>query len=72
MLEPIVDTLLDAFGPSRMLWGSDWPVCTPATTYRRWLDTAEALLATRVDADDRARIFGGNAMKLYRLQGASE
>lgn len=69
MLEPIVETLLEKFGPSRILWGSDWPVCTPTTTYRGWLDTAEALLATRVDADDRARIVGGNATTLYRLKG---
>jgi L-fuconolactonase len=64
MLRPVVDHLLDVFGPGRLLWGSDWPVCTLAARYGDW-DEATAVLLRGVDAESRDAILGGNARRLY-------
>ena len=66
LLRPAVDTLLDLFGPGRLIWGSDWPVATLAVPYEQWLEWTEALLAP-LSADERAAIMGGNARTFYRL-----
>lgn len=66
-LAEIIDILIDAFGPDRLIWGSDWPVCTSATAYGSWSAICRALLAMRLDTDGIARIFGGNAAAIYRL-----
>ena len=66
-LQPYVQHLLQAFGPRRLIWGSDWPVCTLAASYDTWMDTSEALLAD-LSAEDRAAIFGLNAMTTYNIR----
>lgn len=66
-LGPYVDTILDAFGPARVMWGSDWPVLDLASDYDHWLAVSEALLASRTDAERQA-IFGGTAAGFYTLQ----
>lgn len=63
-LRPVVDHLLEAFGPARLLWGSDWPVVTLRAPYERWLETAQALLAGLSEAE-RDAVFGGNAARVY-------
>ena len=68
LLRPIVSVLLDAFGPARIVWGSDWPVVNLAGDYPGWLEITAELLAD-VAADQRAAIMGGNAVRLYGLQG---
>ncbi|MBS0469797.1 MAG: amidohydrolase family protein [Proteobacteria bacterium] len=65
-LRPYVDVLLRFFGPSRLMWGSDWPVLTEAGSYAQWLSAAEALTAHLSEAD-RASIFGGTAAAFYGL-----
>lgn len=65
-LRPYVAYLLDVFGPKRMIWGSDWPVCTLASDYNRWCATTQALLAD-LGAADQAAILGDNAIELYGL-----
>ncbi|PSC03932.1 amidohydrolase [Alsobacter soli] len=65
-LQPYVDHLLEVFGPGRLIWGSDWPVCTLASSYQRWVDATEELL-TSCSAGERLAIFGGNAASFYRL-----
>ncbi|WP_037313311.1 amidohydrolase family protein [Ruegeria halocynthiae] len=67
-LRPYVDHLLDTFGPSRLIWGSDWPVCTLACSYDRWLDTTDALLKDLTDTE-RSAVLGGNATRAYNLWG---
>lgn len=66
-LRPYVTHLLKIFGPERLIWGSDWPVCTLAATYAEWTATTAELLAgpaqTEIDA-----IMGGNAMRFYGLE----
>lgn len=69
-LKPFIDVLLDAFGPERLMWGSDWPVLNEAGDYAAWLDAAETLTA-RLSARERERIFGGTAAEFYRLRPRS-
>jgi L-fuconolactonase len=65
-LMPYLETVVDAFGPRRLMFGSDWPVCLLATTYRGWHDLV-ARFCSRLSASEQARIFGGTAEKAYRL-----
>lgn len=66
-LRPYVDHLLDTFGPSRLIWGSDWPVCTLASSYDRWLETTDLLLGAVSDSERKA-VLGGNAARAYNLR----
>ncbi|MEU1027291.1 amidohydrolase family protein [Streptomyces mirabilis] len=65
-LRPYADTVLDAFGPGRLMFGSDWPVCTLAASYGQVVDAAEEL-AGGLGAEERAEVFGGTATRVYRL-----
>ncbi len=65
-LEPYLDHVVQSFGPDRVMWGSDWPVCILGGGYEAWHDTTFAYLA-RLDATARARILGGTASEFYRL-----
>lgn len=65
-LAPYVDHVLGVFGPRRMLFGSDWPVCLLASTYDRVLDTARDLLGG-LSGSEAAAVFAGTATKVYRL-----
>jgi L-fuconolactonase len=62
-LRPYVETVLEAFGPQRVLWGSDWPVLTTVTEYRAWHDMARAL----VPAEAHDAVFAASARRAYRL-----
>jgi L-fuconolactonase len=66
-LAPYVDKVVRWFGSDRLLFGSDWPVCTLAADYDRVIRTLRDLL---VELPDSARdgIFGGNAAQAYRLE----
>ena len=70
-LRPVVDHLIEAFGPSRMVWGSDWPVCTLACPYNDWVAETDLLLADLTVAE-RAVVWGENAARLYGLNVAAE
>lgn len=65
-LRPFVEVVLTAFGPHRVLWGSDWPVLRLASDYATWLDTTSALIAA-LDAAAQRAIMGGNATRFYKL-----
>jgi L-fuconolactonase len=65
-----VNVALDLFGPDRLMWGSDWPVCLLASSYQRWADAARELLAPLSRAD-RAKVFGGTAARVYGLKGSA-
>lgn len=67
-LRPYVEVVLEAFGPARILAGSDWPVCKLAASYQRWWQTLQALLAEFSDSE-RDAILGGNAIRIYQLEG---
>jgi L-fuconolactonase len=65
-LQPYVDTVLECFGPPRLMAGSDWPVCTLATTYAGWLESLQMMLRG-LSSSERNRVLGGTAMQVYRL-----
>jgi L-fuconolactonase len=70
-LRPYFDHALATFGAERLVFGSDWPVCTLAASYPRIVDLAEQLTA-RLSPDERVAIFGGNAAAVYELKNAAE
>ena len=65
-LQPYVDHAIEMFGPERLLFGSDWPVCLLAATYE---DVVEAALTTMsgFDVIGQAAVMGGNATRIYGL-----
>ncbi|WP_240436883.1 amidohydrolase family protein [Streptomyces sporangiiformans] len=65
-LRPYAATVLEAFGPSRLMFGSDWPVCTLAATYAEVLGAADALTA-ELSGSERAEIFAATATRVYAL-----
>ena len=65
-LKPYADHVLDVFGPGRVMWGSDWPVCRLRAEYEIWHDAAEQL-TSHLDAVAQAKIFGGTASAFYRI-----
>ncbi|MFJ2348563.1 amidohydrolase family protein [Streptomyces antimycoticus] len=64
---PYARHVLDAFGPGRVLFGSDWPVCILAATYDEVVALAERA-TLQLGEDERAAVFGGNAARAYRLR----
>jgi L-fuconolactonase len=65
-LRPYADVVLEAFGPRRLMFGSDWPVCTPLASYAEVLSLAQELTAG-LDETDRRRIFETTAARVYDL-----
>lgn len=65
-LRPYVDIALEAFGPDRLMVGSDWPVCLLAADYDRVFATAAELLGG-CSTTEREQVFGGTAARAYRL-----
>mgnify|MGYP006275012711 CR=1 FL=1 len=66
-LAPACRHVIDAFGPARLIYGSDWPVCLLAAPYARVKEAFERAIAG-VSADERAAMLGGNAIAAYRLE----
>ena len=67
-LQPYVDHLLHSFGPARMVWGSDSPVCTLQSSLAEWVATSQALLAG-LSAEERAAVLHDNADRLWMQAG---
>jgi len=59
--------VLDAFGPARLMWGSDWPVVNLASNYLDWYVEARKLVHD-LSAAEQAQIFGGTAQTFYGLE----
>jgi L-fuconolactonase len=66
-LQPFVERAIDYFGPERMMFGSDWPVCLLAASYDQVLDSVHQLLAG-LSETERNAVLGENARTFYRLQ----
>jgi L-fuconolactonase len=64
--QPAVDVALQAFGPARLMFGSDWPVCTLAASYEQVVETAQTLTAGLSD-DERDQVFRATATRAYGL-----
>ena len=65
-LQPYADVVLDAFGPDRVMFGSDWPVCLLAATYAQVVETAETLTAA-LTPTERDAVFTTTATRTYNL-----
>ena len=65
-LRPYMEVALDAFGPNRLMFGSDWPVARLAVDYGPWVDLCREFISTLSGAERQA-IEGGNAIRAYRL-----
>jgi L-fuconolactonase len=65
-LAPLVNHTLDVFGPDRVMFGGDWPVCTLAATYRQWVQALQSIVSSRGEGELR-KLFHDNAMKHYAL-----
>lgn len=68
-LAPYADVALAAFGPRRMMFGSDWPMCTLTCTYDRWVEAVRRLTAT-LSPDEQAWVWGRSAEAAYGLRAA--
>jgi L-fuconolactonase len=66
LLESPVEHLLASFGPARMMWGSDWPVCELVCSYGEWRGVTDTLLA-RLKVSEREQIFSGTARATYGI-----
>lgn len=67
-IAPYADQLLGCFGPDRLIFGSDWPVCTLAASYGQVLALARELLAARLGPAGTAAVLAGNAITWYGLR----
>ena len=65
-LRPYVDHILKVFGPARVMWGSDWPVCRLRAEYDGWLRAARQLTA-HLSLPDQKLVYGGAAEEFYGL-----
>ncbi|MEK4357592.1 amidohydrolase family protein [Paenibacillus sp. FSL M7-1455] len=62
-----VHETLDLFGPERVMFGSDWPVCLLAATYDEVVDVLRQALQDRLPAEAIEAVFGANAARFYKL-----
>lgn len=68
-LKPYVQAVMEWFGPDRVMFGSDWPVCTLAGSYGDVIGALRTALGP-LDAATEAKIFGGTALRWYNLPDA--
>jgi len=60
------DLAIEAFGPARLMFGSDWPVCRLRTEYATWVTTMEGLTRAWSSAE-QAAFWGGTAARVYGI-----
>jgi L-fuconolactonase len=65
-LHPYFETVLAAFGPQRLMFGSDWPVCLVACGYARWRQMVSGWIA-KLSPAEQARVLGDTAVEAYKL-----
>jgi len=65
-LQPYLDVVFDAFGPDRLIFGSDWPMCTLASSYKQVLDIVKNYIQ-RYPKEDQEKIMGKNVKQFYNL-----
>ena len=63
---PYLDTVFEAFGPERIMWGSDWPVCLFAASYEQTLRLVADYTAV-LSSEQKEAVFGGNCAKFYGI-----
>src|SRR5262249_36009015 len=66
-LAPVVNHTLKVFGPDRVMFGGDWPVCTLAATYKQWVEALKSIVKERPQEEQR-KLFHDNAVTFYKLK----
>jgi L-fuconolactonase len=66
VVSPYIEEVVEVFTPNRLMFGSDWPVMTLASSYRRWMATIQSAIA-QLSVAERERILGGTAVEAYGL-----
>jgi predicted TIM-barrel fold metal-dependent hydrolase len=66
-LAPVVNHTIDSFGPDRVMFGGDWPVCTLTATYKQWLEALKTIVKNRSEEAQR-KLFHDNAVRVYGLK----
>ncbi len=64
---PYLDIVFEAFGPDRLMIGSDWPVCTQAATYQQTMNIVVEAVSSLTQAEQDA-VLGGTAVRAYNIQ----
>jgi L-fuconolactonase len=70
-IRPYAETVIDAFGKNRVMFGSDWPVCLFAANYPQVVELLEYCLGAEWTDEERVAVYGGNASRFYGLQEIS-
>lgn len=65
-LRPHVEHILACFGWDRVVWGSDWPVCTPGGGLTRWMEATNTIVSGASE-DEKAKLFSANAKRIWAL-----
>lgn len=65
-IQPYFDVVLEAFGPSRLMFGSDWPVCLVAVEYQKWLNLVKKTVSG-YSIQEQEQIFFKNAESIYQI-----
>jgi len=65
-LRPYIEHVIACFGWDRVMFGSDWPVCTLSATYKQWVNTLESLTRSAGESNQK-KLFHDNAVRVYRL-----
>ena len=65
-LRPYFETMLEAFGPDRLLWGGDWPVVNLGDGLPAWVRIARELVAD-LSIVEQEKILSSNAQRIYRI-----
>lgn len=66
-LAPVVNHCLDSFGPDRIFFGGDWPVCLLGSSVRGWVDALRQIVSTRPESEQQ-KLWSGNALRFYKLR----
>jgi L-fuconolactonase len=69
-LKPYVDHVVSVYGPDRVMFGSDWPVCRVAAEYGDVVDLLYDILRPRLDSAGLNQVFQTNGARFYRLAAA--
>ena len=65
-IRPYMDVVLEAFGPDRLMFASDWPICLLASSYKRWFEVVRNFISG-LSKSEQERIWGGTACEAYKL-----
>ncbi len=66
-LAPIIKHTLQVFGPERVMFGGDWPVCTKTATFQQWFQALASIVSDR-SAEEQRKLFHDNAVRVYGLE----